>query len=377
MSTSLRIDPVESRSDRKAFISFPYELYKGHPYWVPPLRMDQEETLNPSKNPFFEHGKIQQFLARRDGKIVGRIAAIINGMHLLKYEDKTGYFGFFETIEDSEVAAALLDAAGNWLKEQGLTAVRGPANPTINDTAGLLVDGFERPPSILMPYNPPSYVQYIEDNGFKRAMTMWAYFVHAAYMEKEKLRRGTEIIMRRNPGLKIRALRMDDFWTDARHVLDIYNAAWSGNWGSVPMTENEFRHLAKSLKQIIDPELVFFLELDERPIAFSIAIPNLNIALKQVSGGRLLPLGLPKLLAYDKLGALNELRMPLLGVLPEFHKQGFHAPLINETIRIGMPKGYQACELSWVLDVNAPLINALEKMGAIRDKEYTMYEKKI
>ena len=373
----MRIDPVESRSDREAFLSFPYELYKEHPYWIPPLRMDQAKALNPSKNPFFEHGKIKQFLARKNGKVIGRIAGIISGMHLHKYQDDTGYFGFFETIEDPEVATALLDTAENWLKEQGLTAVRGPVNPTINDTSGLLVDGFERPPSILMPYNPPSYVRYLEDNGYQRAMTMWAYFVHAAYIEKEKLRRGADIVMRRNPGLSIRTLRIDDFWTDARHVLDIYNAAWSGNWGSVPMTENEFRELAKGLKQIIDPELVFFVEKDGKPVAFSVSIPNLNLALKHIPGGRLLPTGLPKLLAYDKLGALNELRMPLMGVLPEFHKQGFHAPLVNQTIQDGLKKGYYACEMSWVLDVNAPLINALDKMGAVKDKEYAMFEKRI
>lgn len=375
--SGVRILPVASTADRRRFIGFPYELYRGHPHWVPPLRSDQSKALDPKKNPFFEHGRTELFLAERDGHVVGRIAAIISGMHLEKYDDATGYFGFFETIDDPVVAAALLDAACDWLRQQGLRGVRGPVNPTINDTAGLLVDGFDRPPSILMPYNPPAYAEYLESHGFERAMTMWAYYVHEAYIQQDKLRRGSEIVMRRHPGLTLRMLDIDNFWDDARKALAVYNAAWAHNWGSVPMTEREFEHLAKDLKQIIEPDMVYFLELEGRPVAFSVTIPNLNRALKHVSDGRLFPLGLPKLLAYAKLGSIYECRMPLMGVLPEYHGKGFHAPLIYETIRVGRGKGYQACEMSWVLDGNAPLENALIKLGGVRDKEYAMYQRAL
>jgi GNAT superfamily N-acetyltransferase len=375
--SAVRIIPVSSAADRRRFIGFPYEHYAGHPHWVPPLRSDQSKALDPKKNPFFEHGRAELFLAERDGRVVGRIAAIISGMHLEKYADGNGYFGFFETIDEEPVAHALLDAACGWLRQQGLTGVRGPVNPTINDTAGLLVDGFDRPPSILMPYNPPSYAGYLEGYGFERAMTMWAYYVHEAYIQQEKLRRGSEIVMRRHPGLTLRMLDMDNFWEDAQRALAVYNAAWAHNWGSVPMTPREFEHLAKDLKQIIEPDMVYFLELEGRPVAFSVTIPNLNRALKHVPDGRLFPLGLPKLLAYAKLGAIYECRMPLMGVLPEFHGQGFHAPLIYETIRVGRGKGYQAAEMSWVLDGNAPLVNALDKLGGVRDKEYAMYQRAL
>ena len=157
-------------------------------------------------------------------------------------------------------------------------------------------------------------------------------------------------------------------------MLRIYNEAWSQNWGHVGMTEREFEHLAKDLKQVIEPELVFLLEREGEPVAFSISIPNLNQALKHVPSGRLFPLGLPKLLAYAKLGAVYELRMPLMGVLPEFHGRGFDAVLVDATIRTGIERGYDACEMSWVLDVNMPLVNSLEKLGAVRDKEYAMME---
>jgi len=373
-----RIRPVDSTADRRRFIGFPYHHYRETQHWVPPLRGDQSKALDPKKNPFFEHGSARLFLAEDSrGEVVGRVAAIISGMHLEKYQDGTGYFGFFETIEDYDVAEALLDTAGGWLREQGLTSVRGPVNPTINDTAGLLVNRFDRPPSILMPYNFQYYVEFLERYGFQRAMTMWAFYVHEAYIQEEKLRRGSELVMRRYPGMSIRPLNMDNFWEDAQTALQIYNAAWSGNWGSVPMTEREFEHLAKDLKQIIDPEMVYFVEMDGRPIAFSVTIPNLNRALVHLPNGRLFPLGLPKLLAYAKMGAVYEARMPLMGVLPEFRGRGVDAVLVNETIRVGRPKGFQACELSWVLDGNKPLINALEKLGATRDKEYAMFEREL
>ncbi|MEM1043159.1 MAG: hypothetical protein AAGI91_11075 [Bacteroidota bacterium] len=369
---------VASGKDKSRFIDFPYRHYADHPVWVAPLRMDQAKVLNPKKNPFFEHGEIELFLAENErGDTVGRVAAIRNGMHLQKYDDGNGFFGFFECAEDYGVAEALLDAATAWLRARGLTGVRGPTSPSMNDTSGLLVEGFDREPAILMPYNPPYYVDFLERYGFERAMTMWAYYVHEAYVHKDKLRRGAEVVLRRNPGLRLRTLDTGRFWDDAAAVLRIYNEAWSSNWGHVPMTEREFEHLAKDLRKVIEPELVFLLEKEGDPVAFSISIPNLNQALRHVPDGRLFPLGLPTLLARAKLGGVYEIRLPLLGVLPEFHGRGFDAVLIDATIQDGLARGYDACEMSWVLDVNAPLVNALGKLGAVRDKEYAMMEMSI
>ncbi len=372
------VRPVASARDRKRFVDFQYEQYRGNEHFVPPLRMDLEKTLDPKKNPFFEHGSMRLLLAEdASGQVVGRIAAIVNGMHLKKYDDGNGFFGFFECAEDYAVAEALFDAAAAWLRAQGLRGVRGPTNPTMNDVAGLLVDGFDREPSILMPYNKPYHQDFLERYGFTRAMTMWAYYVHKKYVKTDKMARGVEIVKRRNPGVSLRPLDMKRFDQEAEAILDIYNDAWSRNWGHVPMTPNEFKKLAKDLKQVVDPRMVFLLEDEGRPIGFSISLPNLNLALRHLKDGRLLPLGLPKLLAYSSFGAIYEVRMPLMGVRREYQSRGLDAVLVYETIVQGPRIGYDACEMSWVLDVNHVLRNSLVSMGGVVDKEYAMFEKTL
>ena len=376
-ASSVRVRRVDSRRERKAFIDFPYGLYDADGPWIAPLRQDVTHTLDPKKNAFFAHGSITCFLAYdAQEQVVGRIAAIVNGMHLQKYSDGVGFFGFFECVDDAAVVTALLDAAADWLRTQGLTTMRGPTNPSLNDTSGLLVDGFDREPSILMPYNPPHYVDFLADWGMEQVMTMWAYYVHKKYVQLDKLRRGAQLIHRRNPNLKIRQLDMDRFKEDAQTILHIYNDAWSKNWGHVPMTTAEFDQLASNLKQIIDPRIVFILEDSGQPVAFSIAIPNLNQALRHVPDGRLFPFGLPKLLAYGKLG-IYECRMPLMGVLQSHQGRGYDALVILETIEQGPRHGYDACEMSWVLDSNHKLKNAVTSLGGVVDKQYGMFEKPL
>lgn len=377
-ASSVTVRPVASRADRKQFIDLPYTFYADSDHWIPPLRRDIKARLDLNKNPFFEHGDIQLFLAENPAQeIVGRIGAIVNGMHLQKYEDATGFFGFFECVEDNAVAEALLDAAADWLRAQGLTRMRGPANPSLNDTAGLLVDGFDRDPALLMPYNPPYHEDFLLTYGFERVMTMWAYYVHKKYAQADKLRRGAKIVRHRNPGLELRTLDMDRFDEEARAILDIYNDAWSDNWGHVPMTEAEFEHLAADLKQIVDPEMVFILEMEGEPVAFSISLPNINQALKHVSDGRLFPFGLPKLLAYSSFGGIYEVRMPLMGVRTAYQGRAFDTLLVLATVENGPPNGYDACEMSWVLDTNQRLKNALDDLGGVVDKEYAMFEMPI
>jgi hypothetical protein len=379
----LTVRPVESARDRKRFLDFVYRHYAGSRHFVPPLRVDQEKTLDPKKNPFFEHGRARLFLAENGrGEVVGRVAAIVNGMHLAKYDDDVGFFGFFEAVEHYAVAEVLLDAACGWLREGGLRAVRGPVNPTINDVAGLLVEGFDRAPSILMPYNKPYYEGVLLRYGFARAMTMFSYYVHDAYLDAARLERGAGLIRQRHPNLRVRTLDMSRFMDEALVAHAIYNEAWSGNWGSVPMTDAEFRHLATDLKQIIEPDLVFFVELQDaagrwEPVAFSVAIPNLNQAFRHVKDGRLFPLGLPKLLAYAKLGAVYELRLPLLGVKRAYHGLGFDVLMVMETVKAGRAKGYEACEMGWVLESNKALTNALDRMNTVKDKTYALFERAI
>ncbi|WP_412068197.1 N-acetyltransferase family protein [Rubrivirga sp. IMCC43871] len=370
----LTVRPAVSSSDRAAFLDFPYGHYADDPHFVPPLRMDQKGVLNPKKNPFFEHGALQPFLAERDGEIVGRIAGIENGQHLATYGDGNGFFGFFECVEDYAVAHALLDAAADWLRARGLTGVRGPTNPTMNDVAGLLVDGFDRPPSILLPYNKPYYAEYLERWGFEKAMTMWAYYVHEAYLDMARMARGAEIVGRRSPGVTLRPLDPKRFDEDIAAAMRIYNEAWAENWGHVPYTEAEALHLASEMKPVIEPDLFLFAELDGEPIAFSASLPNLNQALKHLPRGRLASLGLPKLLGSWKLGGVYEIRMALMGVLPAHRNKGLDALLIHHTIVNGRRDGYQAAELSWVLDSNQPLKNALDRLNCTQDKEYAMFQ---
>jgi GNAT superfamily N-acetyltransferase len=208
-------------------------------------------------------------------------------------------------------------------------------------------------------------------------MTMWAFYIHEAYMKHDRLRRGAELVKARNPGMTVRALDRSRFWEDVDAAMEIYNLAWAENWGHVPYTRKEAAHLAKELKPVLDDRLFTFLELDGRPVAFSVTLPNFNRALRHLKDGRLLPTGLARLLAYQKFGAIYEVRMALMGILPEYRSRGFDAVLIEETVRVGRGLGYQACEMSWVLDSNTRLINSLEHLGAVRDKEYVMLEKGI
>ena len=374
-ATSVTVRPVEGRRDRQRFIDVPYDFYpERYPQWVPPLRRDVTDTLDPSENAFFEHGEMQLFLAEdASGAVVGRIAGIVNGMHLETYDDGTGFFGFFECIDDYAVAEALLDAAADWVGGQGLTQIRGPANPSLNDTAGLLVDGFDREPSILMPYNPPYHQDFLERYGFERAMTMWAYYVHKKYCQFERLQRGVDIVKKRTPGLSVRTLDLDRFEEEARTIREIYNEAWAENWGFVPVTEAEFMQLADEMEQIVDPEMVFFVEHEGTPVGFSIALPNVNQALRHVPDGRLFPLGLPKLLLNLYYG-VYECRMPLMGIRPEFQGKGLDSMLVLATIENGPPNGFDACEMSWVLDTNDRLKNHVESLGGVKDKEYALFE---
>ncbi len=379
-SAVLPVTVAEARlkSDVRAFVDFPYRLYAGNRNWAPPLRRDVYHLLDRKENAFFEHGDIQPFLARdARGEVVGRIAAVRNGMHLDRYGDGVGFFGFFETVERYEVAEALLDAAARWLQAQGLTTMRGPASPSLNDTAGLLTEGFDVAPSILMPYNPPYYEGFLTRYGFQRAIVMLSYYVHRKYMHADKLRRGAALVQKRYPTLTLRQLDTKNFSRDVRSAMEIYNDGWSNNWGFVPYTEKEAQKLAADLKQVLEPDLFLFVEDEGVPVAFSLLLPDLNQALVHIRDGRLLPFGLPKILAWAKTGAIYNSRMPLMGVRKAYQGRGLDAMLVHETITRGVPKGYDSCELSWILEGNTKMRNFLDNLGTAIDKRYAMMDKPL
>jgi GNAT superfamily N-acetyltransferase len=368
----VRIDPVSTPRDKKAFIRFQWSIYRQDPCWVPPLLMERHDFLNPAKNPFFEHADVQLFLARDDrGELVGRIGAIVNHAHVEKHREKTGFFGLFECVDDQAVANALFDAAAACLREKGMSVMRGPENMSVNDDLGLLVDGFDTPPFAMMPHNPRYYERLVEGYGLKKAMDLFAYLgEHRDSKPPERLERGMAIIRKRYR-FDIRSIDMRHFAEDVDRIKTIYNGAWEDNWGAIPMTDHEFAHLAKDLKMVIDPALCLIAEVDGRTVGWALGLPDLNQALIKMNG-RLLPFGLAKLLWYKR--KIDRIRVLTLGVLPEYRHMGISTALIYEIYKRCGENGYTGGELSWILETNAAMNNALVNAGFKIHKTYRLYD---
>ena len=374
----VRVLPVRTFRDRQRFIAFPYELYRSSAYWTPPLRREQAQLVFSKKNPFFQHGTIAPFIAEdASGRVLGRIAAIVNGTHRERYDDGVGFFGFFECLERYDVAAQLFDAASAQLKAEGFSALRGPMNPSINDCSGLLVNGFDRRPSLLMPYNPPYYHDFLLRYGFVQKIRMTAFYGAWRHLNVSRLQRGAEIVERRLPKLRVRNPDMDHFDAEVRIMWQIYNQAFAGGWGHVPLSEAEFEHMARSMRPILDPRLIFFLEHDGAPVGFSLSLPDVSPLLRRVKNGRLFPFGFIKLLGGAWFGECREVRTAVLALLPEYQRRGLDTLLVLKTIEHARQNGYVAGELSWVMENNLVLRNALGNLGAVVDKEYAIFEKQI
>jgi len=326
--------------------------------------------MDKEKNPFYKHSEAEFFLAHREGELVGRIGAIVNHNHNKEHNENIGFFGFFECINDQSVADALFGTATKWLKARGVTAVRGPANPSVNDEYGLLIDGFDRPPVILMPYNPPYYATLIEKAGFKKIKDLYAYHVSKEHVMTEKLQRVSEMVRQRE-GLTFRSLNMNDFDNEVARIKEVYNRAWQYNWGAVPMTDDEFLALAKDLKPVVVPELVVIAEYKGEPIGFSLSVPDLNIVLKHNKRGYLLP-GLFRMMCQKK--KINWVRILVLGVVRERQRTGAASVLFYETARRGIGLGYFDGEASWVLEDNTMMNRAAELMKGDRYKTYRIYQ---
>jgi len=371
MPSTTEIRVVQNKKDLMKFIKFPFKHYKNDTNWVPPLIIAQKDLLNRKKHPFFKHAEIEFFLAYRDKEIVGRIAAVVDDNHNEFHNEKTGFFGFFETINDFEVAEKLLTTAKKWVKDKGMKKFRGPANPSLNEDCGTLIDAFDSPPVIMMTYNPSYYPELIEKFGLKKAMDLYAYYLDGqAKKMPEKLIRVTEAIRKRKR-ITIRPMNIKDFANEAKKVWYIYNNAWSKNWGFVPMTEEEFDHLAKDLKQAVVPEVALMAEIDGEPVGFSLALPDLNQALIHTNG-RLLPFGLPKILYYSR--KIDTLRIIIMGVIHKYQKLGIDALFYIDTWKNGAKKGYTKGEMSWILENNKMMNRAATMLGGEIYKTYRLYE---
>lgn len=376
-NTEVVINKVKNEAEKDKFIKFPWKIYKGDENWVPPLLFDVKKNLDTKRNPFYKHSEIELFLAYRNGEICGRIAAITNEHHNKFHNDKAGFFGFFESVNDPSVSNELFKSAEGFLKSKGKDTMRGPVNPSTNDEVGLLIKGYDKPPVILMTYNPQYYTALTENYGFTKAKDIYAYLVNESVSKDEKimgkLRRVSDIVQKKEK-IKIRTMDLSDFKNELKRVKEVYNNAWSYNWGFVPMTDEEFDFLSESLKPIVDKDLVYFAEVNSKPVAFSLAIPDMNIVFKKING-RIFPFGIIKILLGRK--KIHRIRLITLGVIPEYQKKGIEAIFIKNTIENGMSKGYNQAEISWILEDNIPMVQTAKNLGADQYKTYRIYDKTI
>jgi hypothetical protein len=387
----VQLDP-HSASDRNRLVKFPFKLYKGDPYWVPPLVADRKKFLDPKHNPSFEYLQVAYFVAEATvipdntpkGTItggmeqdVGTIAAIVNPRHHEIHGDDIGFFGLFECINNQQVADALLDAAAVWLRGQGRSAMRGPLSFTMTDEVGLLIDGFDDMPRLMMPYNQPYYPDLVLAYGLEKAMDLYAYHFD---MQKlyggtpeglpPKLNRVVEKLKQRGK-MTIHKLDFKQFDAEVDKVKTIYTAAWEKNWGAVGITDREMVHYAAEMKPVLDPDLAFFVEIDGKSVGVALSLPDANLVLKKMNG-HLFPFGFIQALRYQK--KIKWVRVWALGVLPEYRHLGVDAVMIHETAVQAMRKGMFDIEASWILDSNIDMRRLVENFGARIYKTYRVYE---
>lgn len=372
------VEQVRTRAQRKEFVDFPHQLYANDPNWCPPLKMEAHASINPNKHPFYKHGTAVQFLARRDGKVVGRILVSDDPNYNAEHDANVGCFGMFETINDPEVARTLLNAAARWLRGRGRTSIIGPIDYSTNNPAGLLVEGFDMPQRVMMNHNPPYYAELLEGWGLKKAKDMYAWWFEGENALLDDWTKRAERIAGRG-GITIRPVRFEDFNAEVARCMQVYNQTWEKTWGFVQMTPEEFRQMAKGLQQIAVPELVLLAEVAGQPVGFCVTLPDVNEAIRP-TGGRLtkwgLPIGLFKLLRGMK--RIKTARMAVLGVLPGYRKRGIAELMILRSFQHGKKKlGYTGAELGWTLEDNEMINRTVESVGARRYKRYRIYERTI
>ncbi|MPZ22662.1 MAG: N-acetyltransferase [Dehalococcoidia bacterium] len=372
----LAITPVSSAADLERFLRVPWAIYGNDSPWVPPLLSEVREMFDPARNPFHDHADVQLFVAEDGGRTVGRVAAIVNHAHQAVHHDDVGFFGFFESKDDSEVAALLLETAADWLAARGIRTMRGPINPSVNDEVGLLLNNFDGRPTLMMPYTPPYYVRLLEENGVIKVRTLYAYLATRANRPTEQHLRLADRLVERY-GITVRNARIKDAKKEGAILERIYNQAWEQQWGAVAMTHEEAVYLTKKLKTMADERMVLIASLKGEPAAFALAVPDWNHFLKQING-RLGPIAVLKYLRYRlNPDGLKGLRLMALGVLKEHRRKGLEALMILEMFKRGLASGYQTMEISWVLEDNAAANNVLSTFGLQPYRTYGLFEKPI
>lgn len=372
MSNSVEVAPVKGFWDRRAFLQLPWRIYQGDPNWIPPLLCTHLGLVGFKKDAYYLRNRIQTFLARRNGKVVGRIAAIVNQGHLDLYHDDRGFFGFFECENDPEAAHALFDAARTWLREKGIHNIRGPMNPSMNHEVGLLVDGFHDHPMFMMTYNPPYYQQLIESYGFQKSQDMFA-FVGYLDLLPHMVGKYTGIAeqIKERFGVKVRPMDESHFDDEVRLFMDVYNRSISNTWGYVPMSAEELDQEAKGLKTLLVPDLAICAEIDGKAVGCLICLPDFNPAIRKIKG-RLFPFGFLTLLGAKR--HFTSIRSVSANVLPEYQMMGIPLLLMQALLPAAKKWGINKAEFSWVLESNSYSRGSLEKAGTKCEKTYRVYD---
>lgn len=370
----IHIESINPKKSLKAFIDFPHDLYKKDSNYIPELYIMQKELL--TLHPFLEHSQVQYFVAFDGSKVVGRIAAILNQNHNRHNNTTDGFFGFFDCINSTEVAAFLFDKANNWLKLRGATTMIGPVNFSFNETCGCLIDGFDCPPVVMMPYNSPYYQGLLEKNGFAKKIDLHAFRFQGHDYEDKAVRLLNRLTDRLNRSdILIRRIDMGNFKQEAMRLKEVYNRAWDKNTGFVPMTDREFDHTAKELKMILDPDFCQIAEQHGKIVGFALAIPDLNQVLAKIPRGRLFPTGLLKLLLYRK--KIKGIRILLLGVVEGYRKMGIETCFYGKIINNYRKKGFNYAEASWTLEHNELINRAITSINGKPYKRYRIYTREI
>jgi len=367
------IKQVHTKQDFKVFLDFQKEIYKGDKLWVPMLSEDLEFTLD--KSPFWEHSQKILFLAYDENKkVVGRVAAIIDNNFVSFQEQKTGFFGFFECINDQSVAKTLLEHSKEWLKKNGMTKMIGPTNPSTNDECGFLFEGYGSMPRIMMPYNPSYYHTLMENCGLSKAKDLFAFEMNINNAPVERLERVVEIANKKTPGITVKKLNPKNFKAEIDKAIEIYNSAWEKNWGFVPWTTKEFQTIAGRMKPLFLPDTTLIAEINNKPVGMLIAVPDYNFVLNKMNG-KMFPFGFIKFLYYKN--KLKDLRLMIMGIKKEFRQKGIEAIMYLEALKNARLLGFQKCEFSWVLEDNVMTTRAAEMMGGKLYKKYRVYETTI
>jgi len=376
ISAEVAVYPVTNRHELRKFIDVPWLVYANDPMWVPPLRLERRWHFSKS-NPFFKHGEWQAWIAYRNNQPVGRISAQIDQLHRQIYGADTGHFGLLESVDDKEVFAALMQTAEKWLAERGTKHVSGPYNFSINQECGVLVSGFDTPPMVMMPHSPKWYGKLLEEQGYYPLKDLLAYLMKLD-MEVPKIMR--ILVDKFSKRVHTRVLRRNQLKVEMEILRDIFNDAWSDNWGFVPFTEEEFSELGSTFRFLLKDEYIQIVEVDGIPAAFMVALPNLNEIFAKLNGS-LFPFGWYQLVKQLKFGGIRTGRIPLMGVRKKFQNTPLGATLafmmIDAPRKIGLSRGFREIEVSWILEDNKPMRGMIEKAGIQEYKRYRIFGKTL